>query len=343
VAEEPFREALQWVWHVEGVEGFYSGYIAGDPMVRALARGQGPRISTDDRPLVEFGFARNVGRTGLLRLQSLRAIAQRLGAQRPQTTGAPIDWSRVEEWQHSRATLGTAPVNRSILADPAPELRHRLAAREAYGEGNLRAAGEAWKRQQAAPATFLDQLLVAEALADVGDPETEAYIEALAVERPIEAAALSARLSWRQGDAAGTAQHLLRLFQLCQEDAIFFGPLVRRSLVLAVPAAASAPEWGERLFAALGTPFAARFREGDRLVLRVDLSARLQDPAACVAAFAPFEPDPVWERSFLESRLRCYQRAGHALAGEAQAAVQDFLEASPPRFVVGVPLPAAGP
>ncbi|HEX6198986.1 MAG TPA: fused MFS/spermidine synthase, partial [Thermoanaerobaculia bacterium] len=60
-AEEPYRSALPQVWGVSGAEGFYSGFLAAPPLARALAEAA-HGLNTDDHPIIEFGFVRNLGR-----------------------------------------------------------------------------------------------------------------------------------------------------------------------------------------------------------------------------------------------------------------------------------------
>jgi spermidine synthase len=59
VASEPFRRALHVAWGTEGLEGVLAHYVAG-PSVARTAR-ETTRLNTDDRPTVEFGFAKAVG------------------------------------------------------------------------------------------------------------------------------------------------------------------------------------------------------------------------------------------------------------------------------------------
>ncbi|MEE8522327.1 MAG: fused MFS/spermidine synthase, partial [Thermoanaerobaculia bacterium] len=46
--EEPLASALRWTWRVEGIEGLYSGYVAGDELTRHLAQQAAHRVSSDD-------------------------------------------------------------------------------------------------------------------------------------------------------------------------------------------------------------------------------------------------------------------------------------------------------
>ena len=47
VGQEPFRSALRWTWRVEGVEGFYSGFV-GSNALRAALVAASSQVSTDE-------------------------------------------------------------------------------------------------------------------------------------------------------------------------------------------------------------------------------------------------------------------------------------------------------
>src|SRR4051794_3770695 len=103
VAQEPYRTALTRIWGVEGVEGFYTGFLATPSFAQAVRKAEGDALNTDDRPILEFGFARNLGRFGLFRLSDLYSLVKARHEDRPQLRGAPLDWSRVEELRVARA------------------------------------------------------------------------------------------------------------------------------------------------------------------------------------------------------------------------------------------------
>jgi hypothetical protein len=58
IAEEPYKSALSSAWRAIDLEGFFAHYVARSSMAEALAAAEHGRLNTDDRTLVEFGFAR---------------------------------------------------------------------------------------------------------------------------------------------------------------------------------------------------------------------------------------------------------------------------------------------
>ncbi|MCP3958788.1 MAG: spermidine synthase [bacterium] len=338
VDQEPFASALRWLWRVEGLEGFYSGYIADNRLAAALASAPTSRVSTDDRPTIEFGFARNVGRTGLFRLHEIQRMARIFSAQRPAGRGTPPDWARVDELRHARATLATAVYDGATASSqPEGEQMSRRSARAAYGQGKLDEAGRHWFEETREVVDHLDHLLVAEVLTELEDERAAVAIEKLRPQAPTEGAALDARLAWSRADADAAVEHLLTMLEGCRRDGFFFSPLIERTLPLIDSVLEARPQAAPRFFEALGQPFAARHLELQRLKKRVLVAIRIQDPAACVAAFAAFEPHPVWERPFLDARRRCYAFANHPLAAAAESDYSAFLTNSAPEFDVEAP------
>jgi hypothetical protein len=83
---EPYRSALARAWGVEGPDGFYAGFVGGPELAAELVTeagaGRAP-INTDDHPVIEFGFARNLGRSGGFEIEDLARRAREIGADRP--------------------------------------------------------------------------------------------------------------------------------------------------------------------------------------------------------------------------------------------------------------------
>jgi spermidine synthase len=329
-AAEPYASALRNVWRVEGAEGFYSGFVANERLAAAIAADPVSEVSTDDRPAVEYGFARNVGRGRLLDLGRLYELAAELGADRPGAVrGAPLDGARVAEYRRLRADFGTAVAS---AATPEPgAAASRLRARRAYARGELAAAARIWAEEPWPPDLHLDRLMLAESLAEVGDPAAVPVIDALGAEAPTEAAASRARLAWRQGDAAGAAEHLAATFRRCRDDGWFFIPTVERAMHLAEELSLAYPPAAEPIFESLAEPFAGHLLDLARLRLRIPLAGQLE-PARCVEAFAAFEPHVPWEERFLAGRLLCYRAAGHPLAERAEDDLARYRAAAPPEL-----------
>jgi spermidine synthase len=135
LAEPIYRQALALAWRTEGLEGLLARYVANPILARDIAAAVGDWVNTDDRTLIEFDFARSVGRSANFAVDSLRALAAARGANRPLLANGSVDWNRVEDQRLAMlAAEGVPPPER---ADYDAERRARVAALDAFTAGNL--------------------------------------------------------------------------------------------------------------------------------------------------------------------------------------------------------------
>jgi spermidine synthase len=326
IREEPYRAALSLAWRADDLEGFLARYVATPAFARRAATTPASAVNTDDRTPIEFGFARSAGRVGLFDPAELRAAARAHGEGRPAVVGS-VDWTTVDERRMAQLVeLGVPPV-------PTPDLDaaalHRAMALRAYAEGRLDEARTEWERQPREPASSMELALRAESLADAGDARAVAAIERLRATHPLEAELLLARLEWRQHRADEATERLAVAFERHRTDPWPAPPIVRRALGLAERIAVERPAGAERLFAALAEPFAVHTENEARLLARMHMLPALDFERHCRAAFGGFEPHPIWERSFLAMRIRCYAATGDARLARAERDLDDFLAHDP--------------
>ncbi|MEA2462977.1 MAG: spermidine synthase, partial [Acidobacteriota bacterium] len=81
LAKEPYRSAIRNAWRTEEVDGFFTRFVANEEFARQAAR-QAESMNTDDRTVIEFGFARSVGIAENL-LPLMQQTASALGMARP--------------------------------------------------------------------------------------------------------------------------------------------------------------------------------------------------------------------------------------------------------------------
>ncbi|HWM94734.1 MAG TPA: fused MFS/spermidine synthase [Thermoanaerobaculia bacterium] len=335
--QPPYAEALLRTWGVEGAEGFYTGYIASPDFGRALARRRGSRPDTDDRPVLEFGFARNLGRSGLFRVPDLVSLVRSRGENRPEAGGTPLDWDLVEEMRQARSLVWRDPV-RGKGRNPEAELR-RL-ARDSYSDLDLKSTCKHWFSQPAPPSNYADLLLTSECLAATGDPRAPEYAAQLRRKHTVDADLVLAIWHDEGGRTPEAVRHLVAAFEGARRDPWPSIPLLDRVLQHASDIASRDPKAARAIDRALSERFAVGMVDQDRLRLRLELTWLLRE--GCVEALAPFEPHPPWEDLFLAQRARCYREAGHpladpALADRARAELVEYMENVPPRLEMGLP------
>ncbi len=334
LAGEPWRRAMASAWGVTGVEGFYANFYADSAFAHAIREAEGERINTDDLPLVEFGFARSVGRKGLFDPVQLKQLALRRGEGTPPLEGGALSPGRLEERYAARALWDGERLMPTRSRDPA--LRARMEARRAWSAGKLAETHVAWSSQPGAPEVPADLALVAESFAHAGDARAGAIIAILAETQPVMAAAARARLLHAHGDLEGATTAMIVALDGYRSHPWAHTAMMERALNLAATLALSSPERGRRIYDALGEPFCVHVLDARRVQTRYNLASRLDFDALCVEALVPLEPNPPWELSSLASRHACYRKHGHPLEAKARADLERFLADEPTKLDAGL-------
>ena len=333
VEREPFKTALAVAWHASGVEGFLAHFIARSSLAHAIAKLEGAVVNTDDRTVIEFGFARNLGKDALFDTKEVRDSAHARGEDRPQLSGGEIDWEAVQDQRFAqRVAGGLAP---DVSAAMTVAQRYRVQALRYYFEGRLDQTLAWWRAQPREPSGPMELLVIGAALASAGDDAALPYLERMRTIEPVESAALLATLRWRQGKVAEAAAVLVSVFRACQRDPWPMMRLMTNALNLAVALAANDPELGRQLYAVLKTPFAVHLLDQKRKETVVRLAKQLGGEY-CVEALQPLEPYVPWRDDFLRDRLHCYEAAHDPRASAAARDVRTYAAAEPMRFADGL-------
>ena len=95
LAREPYRSALADAWGTSGLEGFLSHFIARASFVAGLLDGRPTPLNTDDRNVIEFAFARSLGRDSGYDLDTSRDLARQRQEDTPVFTRGSVDWEAV--------------------------------------------------------------------------------------------------------------------------------------------------------------------------------------------------------------------------------------------------------
>jgi spermidine synthase/MFS family permease len=333
VEQEPFKTALAVAWRATGIEGFLAHFIARSSLAHAIAKLEGAVVNTDDRSVIEFGFARNLGVNAPFNTREVRDAARARAEDRPQLNGGEVDWGAVEDQRFAqRLTEGLAP---EVSPAMTAAQWYRVQALQNYLEGRLDRTLTLWRLQPRGPEGPVELLVITSALASAGDDAALPYLERLRTIEPVESAALLAKLRWRQGKVAEAAAALVDAFRTCQRDPWPTTSLVTDGLNLAVELASKDPELGRQLYAVLKTPFAVRLVDQMRKETVVRLAKELGGEY-CVEALQPLEPYVPWRDDFLRDRLHCYEAVHDPRASAAARDVRTYAAAEPMHFADGL-------
>ena len=334
--QEPFADAMEKAWRAVGLEGFLSHYVARSSFARALARPETPQ-NTDDRNRVEFGFARSLGQDSFFNVDEMRRVARERQEENPIVSG-DVDWTAVNRWRATSATAaGATPSVRPGLT--VEELRSTLAQRS-FQEGRPEAVLTNWRAQPWEPQGSVEEVVLAEALAQGAEEAATLLAARLQGPHPVEAEIVLARLRWRQGRAQEAVEALERAFGRCRQDPWALPAVVKNAFPIVLDLASKDAALAARLDDALAQPFAVAVLDDERRLVRLEVAGYLDLPRYA-AALAELEPNVPWRGSVLERRARAYDATGSPLAPAARKDLSEFLESEPPPFFPGVPAEAA--
>lgn len=337
ILAEPYRSALWNVWRVDSIDGLLSRYVSGTKTARSI--GRGAPLNTDDRTIIEYGFARTLGQFRSFNLEELRDAARLMDDAAP---NIPISPEQIESMEDHRLSLYLIQeVPPFIPASATPQRRLRGLAQERYMAGNYAESVRFWTAQDRPPLNHVELVSFAESLADAGDERAMPYISRVGESEPIEGQVLLARLWWKQERFAEAAEMLRRAFEGYRTNPWPLPVVMHRSLDVAVGVAADDPS-GEaplELYRALSEPFALYLSEERRLGALLAIADRLPEGpcnSRYVEILSGFEPHIPWQEAFLASRSECYQRVNSPLAADAAEDLRKFRSRQPRSLTPGI-------
>ena len=310
LAKEPFRRAAHVAWRAESLEGVLAHLAGTEAGARSFAARAGV-LNTDDRAVIEFGFARSLSldsfQTGdIVAAEPSEAVRRRIRG--------VVDWDAVLA---NRASL-------PYLAgdDPRGTFARMYAAAE-FGSAAL-----LWRKAPWPPLNSRQLASLGHVLALAGDEEALSLADRIRRWEPVEADAIVAMLRIRQGRLGEGAPLLVRALEAYRSDP---WPLagVMESAISAAPQLADLPDHGEAIVEALSRPYAAyQLDEVRRMAFVAAAWRRAGCGGRTIAALRASEPHPIWSGPFLQMRSRCYAEAGLTqLADRAQRDLVQFEQA----------------
>ena len=341
LAREPVRSALLGPWRAIDAEGFFGHYIGNAGLGRSIAEANLDIISTDDRNLVEFGFARSSNALRGSEADELRVLARTNQYNRPAGIEKGIDWERVEDsWLTFQASSNAGVTPNSQMNEGQ---RRRAAALGQFMAGTTQGALGHWAAQKREPIDPTEIAMIAHALADNADENALLYIDRLRPLKSAEAAAILARLRLRQDRLPEAATALESAFVAYRTEP-WSWPLIMNQAIesakeLTTRNADSIPLVRE----AIGKPFALAMFDDTRraTLLALDMVPKLE--AGCTEIIRPYEPYVPWREELLSWRSRCYTLARHPNQERAKMDLDQFNRNVPMAFGKGLDFVRASP
>ncbi|MBM3464806.1 MAG: spermidine synthase [Armatimonadetes bacterium] len=300
IQQPPYGDAIRKVWRVDDLEGVLAHHLAGQKFKEEMRQGAG--INTDDKNLLEFGFARSVGRETSVSLNALQERTAQLGELHPQVVNGEVDWNRVE-CARDAATVMAGGTPR--VPDQDRERGLRALAMLAWREGNASRAVALWKRQSQEPSNPFERMVLASAMSMGGDDGALDQIRAMKKDYPVEADAIAAVYYYKKGEKEPAAAAIERSFT--KWHATPWPPIKVMEPALQVAAALGSRDAGlaPRMLGALAEPFPLHALDRERILALIQVN-RVVDRATAVALLESFGPDFPWNEGFLKLRVATY-------------------------------------
>ena len=353
VAAEPFRTALLKAWRVTDLEGFLSRFVAGDGFCRLVAAdaAKSGLLNTDDRMLVEFAFARTVGRTLGFSMSGLKEEAESRGEFRPRVSG-DVDWRLVDE--NYILLFQTAGWQTAKLPRRFDDKDRALAeAFNIFRDNRCRAFLDAWLPLGRDPRYPTEIAMAAESFAELGNAAALPLADRLAPMFPAEANAIRARYLARTGNTKEALDILLGVYERLAVDPWVDIQVAYRSLLLGMELAERNRDAATAVFGSLMKPFTTGLLTEERRLVLFNLAKKLDyypvapnrlviDHSFLEKVIPLFDPNGPWNEDFLKERWYAYDRLHAPGAPAALADYRDFLaDTSPTTLLLEFPGTAA--
>jgi spermidine synthase len=321
IASGALREALAIAWNVHDVEGLLSHFVANSQWGDAISRLTDLPRNTDDRTVLEYRFAKSVGRFQGFAVEPLRYELKTKGYHQPTLAGGPVDWNTVELRRQQLNFLFNGQLSTALL--PQPHDRALVEALSKYQFNDFAGALAIWPAEHRHPTDHVLQLVLARTYAELAQRDSLELLAAAEQAFPIDAAAVRAIYNWRAGHAAESVEALDRFYSLLRERPWII-PFVSEAATFGTADIAKAyPEFAPRLYRLLSQPYACNRFNYIRQITRVKVAHEIA-PETVVEALTELEPYVPWSAEILEIRAKAYAAVKHRLAGRAEREWQQF-------------------
>lgn len=317
--EPALEEALRKAWRVTDLEGLAARWL-GNEVSLSDWLGQGEsEINTDDCNLLEYAFAKTVGKRARFVSTSLRTEGLRT------TLSHALAWKELDPSTVSRREQ----VMRSWFSQGATVLESQArdpltATLRAYFGGDYQAAINGWKNlgDSACP---IEALMRSHSLAETGAELPPEILERVERTHAIEADVMRTIVALKRNRRDVAWQHLETALKRLQQDPWGDG----RLLIELFAMAAEMPRWNEErvsdLELLLREPYSIRRMDESRRMVRLIVSESL-GPEVQLAAFADVEPYVPWRDWLLKTRAELYSEHRPEFAERADREWDQFLE-----------------
>jgi spermidine synthase len=314
IAAPGVKEALAKAWKMEDVEGFLGHFVGNSGWADRIARLADVPLNTDDRTVLEYSFARTVGRETPFSVEATRDFLRVEGFHRPLLEGEPVDWNLVELRRQEMNLILNGQLSIALL--PNEEDRNVAEAFDYYNQNDFAAVIEIWPLDVRPPSDDVQRLILARCYAELARPECLELLSKVEPRFPTDAQAVRAIFHWRTGNTAEAAAALEAFFARLADDPWVIPVVSESAFSRAIDVAQADRGAAERLYRLLAKPFASWRFNYLRQLAAVRVAEQLGSQQV-VEALEDLEPHVTWTAEVLEPRAKAYAAVGHPLAEQA--------------------------
>lgn len=320
ITQPPYAEALRRVWLSNSVEGVLAHHLASPEFTRDLLQTAPAPVNTDDRNLLEYGFARALSKDNQFETTQVLSMAITTKTDVPAHLASQIDRDRItyERLRVLAADGSTFSIPDHLEGDD----QRRAGSLAAFARGDHAGVLTSWTGAASSP---FEQLMLLESTAQAGTAEAmPPLLAAVRTDWPADARFAAALSAFRHESHDDAASHLLDGFKALRQQTWTRLPSVQTALSLVPPLVAANHDLAPAFMELLRQPFPGGLADPTRLNTLVEIIPLLS-PAHQLEVLAMFEPHPPWQRGFLEFRLKTYRTAPHPRAQQAEHDLREFL------------------
>lgn len=314
IAGDKMKEALAIAWDVHDLEGFLAHFLGSAAWVDSLAPMEFIPLNTDERTILEYSFAKTVGRRTPFSIEVMRGKLKELGFHTPALKDA-IDWDLVELRRQIFNLVTYGDVSSALLTKP--DNRAIAESLQRYQGGDYVAAADKWPSHITDPGDDVLRLVLARIFAERGRSECLDLLAKAEPKYPTDVAAVRAIYYSHIKDYKRAAESLGAFYSLLQKSPWCVPVVSRDAVQLAADIATAEPSLAKQLYPLLSQSFADRRFEFWRQQARVLVAAKLS-PAAVVESLVDQEPNVMWTAEVLKPRAEAYAATNHPLASRAK-------------------------
>ena len=315
ISSKYVAEAIFKSWAVTDLEGFLARFFAAPGWVKEMTESGVFVQNTDDRTVLEYGFAKSLGATAFFEVEGTRKRMIERGYQHPSMVG-DVDWNRVEVRRQVFNAVYGGKVSLDLL--PKQEDQEFVKAVAYCVAGKYEAALQSWPANYLQPENDIDRMLLARCYAALGRPEFLEIIDKVADQHPTEAASFRTRYYVGKKEWGNALTALNDMLDHLEKNPWYVPDTVDDGFQFAAEITAHSDNaTREEICKRLGRPLASRRRDYQRWFVRLYVASQI-GPERVAEVVSEVEPNPLWLAGPLHMRAKAYAEVHHPLAKQAQ-------------------------